>query len=111
MPSLSLLHGIALLTEVICVLIPVHSSPDLLWVTFGFTFHVVLLYCVMSTQIFRLEPKVQGVHRQKSEVPEIVNQELTAEEKAEKARDLDKYSTKKQIRRVGIPESHKFFEF
>ena len=52
-------------------------------------------------QIFRLEPRVAGLDLPENETPETLKHELTAEEKADKMRELTlMYSSKKTIRQV-----------
>lgn len=61
---------------------------------------------VAANKIFRLEPRVRGLSLHENEEPHTETQELTAEEKTQKTRELDlKYSTKKSIQQARKRES------
>lgn len=56
---------------------------------------------IICLQIFRLEPKVAGLEQPENETPDADKEIETAEEKAERFRNVtQKYSTKKNIRKV-----------
>ncbi|XP_027168495.1 DNA-directed RNA polymerase I subunit rpa49 [Coffea eugenioides] len=61
---------------------------------------------IAANKIFRLEPRVAGLDLPENETPETLKHELTAEEKADKMRELTlMYSSKKTIRQTQKLES------